>query len=151
MSFALPGPDSPWLKTWERAKDSNPITLGEMDLRYKYFGVNIELIVGDVEIVSKTGFVTLVDLALSLTQVVQQLASGQDAAFGFTESEEVIHLRQRGDTVEVDSSSSSKHGSANREEVGQEIVRFVRAAHARLVTEIPQLSENPIIQRISLE
>ncbi|WP_125506288.1 MULTISPECIES: hypothetical protein [unclassified Streptomyces] len=149
LSFSLPEPGSPWLKTWDSAKQGDPAAITEMDLRYKHFGVNFELTVGDVEIVSKKRFVTLVDLALSLSGVVNRISSGDDAAFGFTESEEVIHLRRDGDLVVVSSSMRPAQASVERQEVVGEIVRFLRAVHSRLVAEIPELSANPVIRRFS--
>jgi hypothetical protein len=149
LSFSLPEPGSSWLKTWDSAKQGDPAAITEMDLCYKHFGVNLELTVGDVEIVSKRRFVTLVDLALSLSGVVECISSGEDAAFGFTESEEVIHLRRDGDLIAVSSSMRPAQASVEREELVGEFVRFLRAAHSRLVAEIPELAANPVIQRFS--
>jgi hypothetical protein len=149
LSFSLPEPGSPWLKTWDSAKQGDPAAITEMDLRYKHFGVNLELTVGDVEIVSKRRFVTLVDLALSLSGVVERISSGEDAAFGFTESEEVIHLRRDGDLIAVSSSMRPAQASVEREELVGEFVRFLQAAYSRLVAEIPELAANPVIQRFS--
>ena len=151
LSFSLPEPGSPWLKTWDNARQCNPAVIAEMDLRYKYFGVNFELVVGDIEVVSKKRFVTLVDLALSLSGAVKRISSGDDAAFGFTESEEVIHLRRDGDLVTVSSSMRPVQVSVRREELVDEFVRFLRAAHSRLAAEVPGLSANPVIQQFSPE
>jgi hypothetical protein len=151
LSFYLPEAGSPWFKTWEAARRGEPAVITEMDLRYKYFGVNFELEIGDVKIVSKKRFVTLVDLALSLSGAVKRISSGEDAAFGFTESEEVIHLRQDGNLVSVSSSKHPVQGSVGRAELIGEFIRFLRAAYYRLVAEVPGLSANPVIQRISPE
>ncbi|MFD4990396.1 hypothetical protein [Streptomyces sp. NPDC058374] len=151
LSFCLPESGSAWTKTWDAAKRGDPAAISEMDLRYKCFGVTFELMVGDVEIVSKKRFVTLVDLALSLSGAVKRISSGEDAAFGFTESEEVIHLCQDGDLVAVSSSKHPMRGAVEREELVGEVLSFLREAHSRLVAEIPGLSENPVIQRISPE
>ncbi|MET7528808.1 hypothetical protein [Streptomyces goshikiensis] len=85
-------------------KHGDPAGLAEIDLRYKYFGLNVEMVVGGVEVISKRRFVTLVDLALSLSQAERCISSGGDATFGFTESEEVIHLRCDGELIAVTSS-----------------------------------------------
>ncbi|MER7970711.1 hypothetical protein ABTX35_17260 [Streptomyces sp. NPDC096080] len=66
LSLCLPESGSAWIKTWDAAKQGDPAAISEMGLRYKCFGVNFELKVGDVEIVSKKRFVALVDLSLSL-------------------------------------------------------------------------------------
>jgi hypothetical protein len=151
LSFSLPESGSPWIQTWDSAKQSDPAAITEMDLRYKYFGVKFELTVDGVEIVSKARFVTLVDLALSLTVVVDRISSGQDAAFGFTESEEVIHLFQDGDLVTVSSSSRPVQASVERGELVGAFVQFLRRAHSRLTAEVPDLFANPVIQRFSPE
>lgn len=151
LSFSLPESSSPWRKTWDSARQGDPAAIAEIDLRYKHFGVNFELAVGDVEIVSKKRFVTLVDLALSLSGAVKRISSGEDAAFGFTESEEVIHLRRDGDLISVSSSKRLVQASVGREELVAEFIRFLQEAHSRLAAEIPGLSANPIIQRFSPE
>ncbi|MFI2661849.1 hypothetical protein [Micromonospora carbonacea] len=151
LSFSLPVVGSPWLKTWDDVKGIDPAAIGEMDLRYKYFGVNFELTVGDVEIIPKGRFVTLVDLALSLSVVVERVSSGQDAAFGFTESEEVVHLRLNGDSVLVSSSKSSARALVDRKNLVDEIDKLIRAAYSRLVAEYPELSANPVVRRFALD
>ncbi|WP_369036790.1 hypothetical protein [Streptomyces adonidis] len=151
LSFYLPEPGSAWIKTWDAAKQGDPAAATEMDLRYKYFGVNFELAVDDTEVVSKKRFVTLVDLTLSLSAAAKRISLGEDAAFGFTESDEVIHLRQDGDLIGVSSSKRPVQAFVGREELVREILIFLRAAHSRLIAEIPELSANPVIQRIPPE
>lgn len=151
LSFYLPEPGSAWIKTWDAARQGDPAAATEVDLRYKYFGVNFELAVDGTEIVSKKRFVTLVDLTLSLSSAAKRISLGEDAAFGFTESDEVIHLRQDGDLIAVSSSKRPVQAFVGREELVREILIFLRAAHSRLIAEIPGLSANPIIQRIPPE
>jgi hypothetical protein len=150
LSFSFPERGSFWLETWDSARHGDPAAIGETELRYRHFGVNFELMVDDIEIVSER-FVTLVDLALSLSWAVKRISAGEDAAFGFTESEEVIHLRQDGDLIAVSSSRHSLRASVERKELIDRFIRFVRAAHSLLVAEIPALSANPVIRRIYLE
>jgi hypothetical protein len=151
LAFYLPGPGSAWLKTWDAVRQGDPAVMTEMYLRYKYCGVEFELTVGGVEIISRKRFVTLVDLALSLSSVVKRISTGEDAAFGFTESEEVIHLRQDGNLVVVSSSKRSLQGSVGREELIEEFRKFLREAFSRLIQEVPEFSANPVIRRISPE
>ncbi|MCX4774487.1 hypothetical protein [Streptomyces sp. NBC_01285] len=151
LSFYLPESGSAWRKTWDAAKQGDPAAATEMDLRYKYFGANFELAVDDTEVVSRTRFVTLVDLALSLSGAAKRISLGEDAAFGFTESDEVIQLCQDGDLIAVSSSKRPVQAFVGREELVREILIFLREAHSRLITEIPGLSANPVIQRIHPE
>ncbi|MBG0855373.1 hypothetical protein I2W78_26880 [Streptomyces spinoverrucosus] len=148
LSFSLPEPGSPWRRTWEGAKQGDPAGLAEIDLRYKYFGVNVEMIVGGVEAISKRRFVTLVDLALSLSHAERRISSGEDAAFGFTESEEVIHLRHDGDLIVVTSSKRAWRVSVEREELASSFSRFLREAYSHLTSEIPGLVTNPVIRQM---
>lgn len=151
LSFTLPVPSSPWRRTWEAAAgQGDPSAIPETDLRYKYFAVNAELTVSDVEIISKTRFVTLVDLALSVRGVVERLSNGEDASLGFTESAEVIRFRGSGATVSITSSKSTNRAAATtRTDLLAELGRFLHAAHSRLVEEIPALSDNPVIRRLA--
>ncbi|MHA6759590.1 hypothetical protein [Streptacidiphilus sp. PAMC 29251] len=149
FSFSLPESSSPWRRTWDEAKQGDPTGLAEIDLRYKYFGVNVEMVMNDVEIISKRRFVTLVDLALSLRGVVERISHGEDAAFGFTESEEVISLRQVGDSISVSSSKKPGQASVARGELLEKISGFLQSARSQLIEEIPELDGNPVIRRIA--
>ncbi|WNM35440.1 hypothetical protein RKE30_36310 [Streptomyces sp. Li-HN-5-11] len=149
LSFSLPEPTSPWRRTWDGAKQGDPAGIAEIDLRYKYFGVNVEMVMGDVEIISKGRFVTLVDLALSLRAVVERIYHGEDAAFGFTESDEVIRFRQAGERILVTSSKNPGEASVTREELLEKLSEFLQSAHSRLVEEIPELGENPVVRGIA--
>ncbi|MEU9131812.1 hypothetical protein AB0D08_27495 [Kitasatospora sp. NPDC048540] len=148
LSFSLPESASPWRRTWDGAKQGDPAGIAEIDLRYKYFGVNVEMIVEGVEIISKRRFVTLVDLALSLSGVIERISRGEDAAFGFTESDEVIRLRQAGESISVSSSKKQEQASVARDEILAELSEFLRSAHSRLIEEVPELRENPVIRMI---
>ncbi|GAA0386232.1 hypothetical protein [Streptomyces luteireticuli] len=147
LSFSLPESSSPWRRTWEEAKQVDPAGIAEIDLRYKHFGVNVELIVDGVEVISKRRFVTLVDLALSLSHVKRRISSGEDAAFGFTESEEVIHLCREDDLVVVTSSKRSWRVTVEPEELANSFSSFLREAHSRLISEVPGLAANPAIRQ----
>ncbi|MFE9750052.1 hypothetical protein ACFYOT_34510 [Saccharothrix saharensis] len=149
LSFDLPEPASSWRTTWDGARQDDPADIAEVDLRYKYFGVNVEMVVDDVEIISKSRFVTLVDLALSLRGAADRISRGEDAAFGFTESEEVIRLRQVDGHISVSSSKKPGDASVTREELLEKVSEFLQSAHARLVEEIPGLGENPVVRRIT--
>ncbi|MEV7026542.1 hypothetical protein [Kitasatospora sp. NPDC093558] len=149
LSFSLPEPASPWHETWDDARRGDPSGISEGDLRYRYFGVNVEMIVDSVEIISKRRFVTLVDLALSLRGVAERISRGEDAAFDFTESEEIISFRRAGDSISVGSSRRPGRGSVAPGELLEKISEFLKSAHSRLVEEIPGLDENVTVRRIA--
>ncbi|MGX2993298.1 hypothetical protein JNUCC64_03225 [Streptomyces sp. JNUCC 64] len=148
LSFSPPGADSPWRKTWEAARQVGPANIAEIDLRYNYFGANVEMVIDGVEVISKRRFVTLVDLAFSLSQVVNRISVREDAAFGFTESEEVIHLRFDGDRVFVSSSKRDWRIPVEPGEVVDGFAVFLREVYSCLTSEIPGLGENPVIRKI---
>lgn len=148
ISFSLPAASSPWRQTWDDARRLDPKVISEMDLRYKYFGVNVELVVGGLELISRRKFVTLVDLALSFRGVVDRVSRGEDATFGFTESANVINIRQQEGGLSVGSSTRSEIASVSSEELVDGLSRFIREAHGKLLQEIPGLAGNPIIQRL---
>lgn len=151
LSISFPDLESPWLRTWDDVRGKDPATLSETDLRYKYFGVGFRLTVGGIEIVPQGQVVTLVDLMFSLSFALERISSGRDAAFDFTEYDDVIRFRQESDSVIVSSSKGSVEGSVNREEFLGEAVRFLGECFSRLVAEFPELSVNPTIQRLRLE
>ncbi|MER0244947.1 hypothetical protein AAHZ94_23735 [Streptomyces sp. HSW2009] len=148
LSFSLPEPGSSWSGTWEGARQGDPADLAEVDLCYKYFGVNVEMLVGGVEVISRQGFVTLVDLALSFSHAEGRISAGGDAAFNFTESDEVIYLRRDGELIALTSSKRSWRVAVEREELTSAFSRFRREAHSCLTSEIPGLVVNPVIRRI---
>ncbi|MGW5292002.1 hypothetical protein [Streptomyces bacillaris] len=151
FSFEPPSPGSPWRDTWDKACQVSPAAISEMDLCYKYFGVHAELVVDGVEVVSGQGYVTLVDLALSLRHALNRLSSGEDSAIGFTENDEVIRLRRDGDLVAITSSKHEWRVSVDREELVGAFIEFLREAHSRLTEFIPGLVDNPAIQGFSPE
>ncbi len=119
-----------------------------MDLRYKYFAANVELSVNGVEFISKRRFVTLVDLALSISGVVRRVSSGGEAAFGFTESDEVVRVTRDGDLVRLSSSNRPEVVSLPQDELIVEFRRFLHSVHSRMVAEVPELVRNPTVQKI---
>jgi len=148
LTFDLPEIGSPWCRTWDMARLVDPAGIAETDLRYKYFSSNVEMIVGGVVFVSKQNFVTLVDLALSFRSVVERISSGEDAAFGFTENDDVIRFRQNGESVLVSSSSGLGEVSISRENLLFGLSNFIQSAYIRLIEECPGLDRNPVILRI---
>ncbi|UUU44376.1 hypothetical protein [Streptomyces sp. NBC_00162] len=151
FSFEPPGSGSPWRDTWDKACQVSPAAISEIDLCYKYFGVRAELVVDEVEVISGQGYLTLVDLALSVRHALNRLSSGGDSAIGFTESDEVIRLRREGDLVVITSSKHEWRVSVDREELVGAFVEFLREAHSRLTGFVPGLAENQVIRGFSPE
>ncbi|MEU1081602.1 hypothetical protein ABZ368_15390 [Streptomyces sp. NPDC005908] len=151
FSFEPPGPGSPWRDTWDKACQVSPSAISEMDLCYKYFGARAKLVVDGVEVISGQGYLTLVDLALSLRHALNRLSLGEDSAIGFTENDEVIRLRREGDIVAITSSKHEWRVSVDREELVDAFVEFLREAYSRLTGFAPGLADNPVIWGFSPE
>lgn len=151
FSFEPPGPGSPWRDTWDKACQVSPAAISETDLCYKYFGVRVDLAVDGVEVISGQGYLTLVDLALSLRHALSRISSEEDSAIGFTENDEVIRLRREGDRVVITSSKHDWRVSVDREELVGAFVEFLREAHSRLTGFVPGLADNPVIREFSPE
>ncbi|MEU6395289.1 hypothetical protein [Streptomyces sp. NPDC046939] len=149
FSFETPSPESPWWqKTWDSVYRTEPATIDEMSLRYKYFGVRPRLVVDGVAVMSGESHVPLVDLALSLRFALHRLSSGEDAAIGFTESDRVIHLQQEERVIAITSSDSEWRTTVDSEALKASFVTFVREAHSRLIAHCPELACNASIQKL---
>jgi hypothetical protein len=149
FSIEVPSAGSPWRTTWDRAGQVSPATISETDLCYKYFGAQVELVVDGVEVISGQGYVTLVDLALSLRHALHRLSSGENAAIGFTESDEVIRLQRDGHLIVITSSKHEWRVPVEREELVEAFIEFLREAHSRLTVGVPGLADNPVIRQFS--
>jgi len=129
--------------------EKDPVTISEMDLRYKYFGGRVEMVIGDIEFISKRSNITLVDLALSLRWVVDRISQGRDAVFGFTEKEDRVTLRWIDGNVAVESSPGEKYATAEPGELIAKLAEFTGLVYSKLLEAAPGMAENPTIQRIA--
>ena len=137
-----------WRKTWEAARGVNLANATEVDLRYKSFGVNVSLVMGETEIVSPRRFVTPVDSALSIRNVMESIVRGEDSGFGFTESEEIISFRKEGDRISVISSTKPVRSEVTADELISEFSHFLWSAHSFLLNELPDLGGNAVAGRM---
>lgn len=104
--------------------------------------------VGGVEVVSKRRFVTLVDPILSLSHAERCISSGEDAAFGFTESEEVVHLQHGGDFIAVTSSKCPWRVAVEREELASALSKIIRETYSHLTSGVPGLVADSVIRKV---
>ncbi|MFY1598257.1 hypothetical protein [Micromonospora sp. WMMD737] len=148
LDFSVPKPGSAWRETWRLRDGSDPATVSEMDLRYKYFGAQVDFAIDDMTVISKVGHVTLVDLALALRHAEGRLSSGEDAAFGFTESSKVVRLEGPGPVISVRPSVSSESAQVSRQQLVPALATFRESVYQRLIVEVPGLEGNPTIQKL---
>ncbi|MEV1285528.1 hypothetical protein [Micromonospora sp. NPDC049679] len=148
LAFTLPPVGSAWRETWSLPVNRDPITVSEMDLRYKYFAANVEMTVNDVPFIRPSGPEPIIDLGLSFKWVEKRLALGEDVAFGFTEHHEVIHLRGAGPIVSIESSELPHRAEADRSTLLVELARFTESVYQRLVEDVAGIGGNPVVQRL---
>jgi len=151
LSFDVPGAGAPWGDTWTLPKGVDPAAVSEIDLCYKYFGVRVRFVVDEVDVISDRRHLTLVDLALALVNATDRLSAGQDAAIGFTESEEVIRLRVEGSQVAITSSTHPWRAVAGCEQLVGEMKSFLRGVYAHLTGQVPGLAENPVVEGLRVK
>jgi len=150
LAFSVPSAESPWTGTWNAvSRISAPEAISETDLRYKYFGVNLEFVADETMIVGPT-VVTLVDTALSCVFALKRVSNGEDAALGFTENDEVIRLQIDGSFVKVRSTKKAVEALVSRDELVAQLSAFVETAYSLLVREVPGLANNPVVQRLNV-
>ncbi|WP_159391226.1 hypothetical protein [Streptomyces viridochromogenes] len=82
---------------------------------------------------------------------MSRLSSGEDAAIGFTEDDEVIRLRREDGLVEITSSKHQWRVSVEREGLVGAFGDFLREVHACLAENVSGLADNPVIKRFSPE
>ncbi|MGW4214792.1 hypothetical protein ACWEIJ_42880 [Lentzea sp. NPDC004789] len=150
LSFDISEVETPWRATWGSAGPVNPVIISETALCYKCFAVHVRFVIDDIEIISRTRGITLVDFALSLQYALKRLVSGDDASIGFTESDEVIRLQVEGKAVVVTSSKREWRVAVSTDEVVPAFAGFVEEAYSRLVESVPGLAENPVIHALRL-
>lgn len=148
LTFTLPPVGSAWRQTWSLPVNCDPLTVSEIDLRYKYFAANVELAVNGVVFIRPSRHEPVIDLGLSCKHVERRLALGEDAAFGFTERPEVIHIRGVGRLVWIESSELPLRAKAERSSLLVELARFRESVYRRLVDDVPGIGGNPVVQRL---
>lgn len=103
----------------------------------------------EVEIISDSGHVTLVDLALSVRHALGRLALGEEASLGFTESADVIRLVRDGDLVLVSTSVDGLSASIDYVELVTSFSEFLQKAYTCLVSRAPGLARNLTIRKVN--
>jgi hypothetical protein len=114
----------------------------EMTLRYDCFLGDVVLVVGDLDLSARWGWVPVLDFALGLRSIAGALAAEEEQVFEFTESEATIEFRRKGGVVEI--SSSYVEGAAEVAHVDFSL--HAEQFLARVVVELgrahPELTDN---------
>lgn len=107
-------------------------------------------IVFELDLSAKWGWVPVLDFALSLDSIVDELAVGDGAEglFEFTESDAVISFRRVGDAVEIEASYVPGLARVGYAEFRGAAKRFLLRVLEDLVGQHPDLGANPFIARV---
>lgn len=120
-----------------------------MDLIYSYFLVDIEIVMNDITFFSKGDIhVTLVDIALGLRRVAENISREKNSTLSFAEHDEVLHFLRTGDGILVGSSTKPLRAKVETEELLDGIAAFLRSAYSALTEAAAGLRNNVMVQEI---
>jgi hypothetical protein len=149
VDFVVPDVDSVLGRSWAKSLEGNPRSIKDVMLRYKFFYSQVEFSIDGVKFLSRSSFVPLVDLALGVSGVVDDLARNSDGALDFTEHDEVIKFVVSGEDVEVASSKNpAAIAAVGKADLIDALASFVRRAHDSVVNFHPGMSENATVARL---
>ncbi|MFI9400744.1 hypothetical protein [Nocardia sp. NPDC052316] len=136
-------------KTWDYSKVDDPANLGELDLIYSYFLVDVEIVINDtIFLISGDVYVTLVDIALGLRHVAEDISRGNNSTLHFAEHDEVLQFLRTGDGILVGSSTKPLRAKVETEELLDGIAAFLRSAYSALTEEVAGLRNNLMVRAI---
>jgi hypothetical protein len=135
--------------SWDR-------TLADVDLRtadptalsYDLFLGDVFMRAGDADFSAPWRWVPVLDFAVNLKVLVEDLADGQQDRFQFTECEAEIRFARHGETVQI---SASYVPAVARVPYGiflQAVRAFALRTQEELVSAYPALRENPWFQEL---
>lgn len=114
----------------------------EMTLRYDCFLGDVVLVVGELDLSARWGWVPVLDFALGLRSVAGDLAAAGEQVFEFTESDATIEFRRKGAAVEISSSYVDGAAEVAHVDFSLQAEQFL----ARVVEELgrahPELADN---------
>ncbi|WP_433656568.1 hypothetical protein ACQPW1_35340 [Nocardia sp. CA-128927] len=149
LSFSIPDSSSPLRKTWDYSKVADPANLGELNLIYSYFLVDVEIVINDTMfLISGDMYVTLVDIAVGLRHVAENISRGKNSTLSFAEHDEVLQFLRTGDGILVGSSTKPLRAKVETEELLDGINAFLRSAYSALTEEVAGLRNNLMVQKI---
>jgi hypothetical protein len=126
----------------------------EMTLRYDCFLGDVLVVIGDVDLSARWGWVPVLDFGLGLRSIAGALAAEKVQTFEFTESDAALVFRREESPIEVSANYAEGTAKVAFVEFSLQVERFV----ARLVDEFgqahPELAENvffaELARRLSL-
>ena len=149
VDFVVPDVDSVLGRSWAKALEGDARSLTDIVVRYYLFHSQVEFSIDGTTFLSRSSFVSLVDLALGMSAVAGRLAAKSDGALDFTEHDEVLRFVVSGEKVEVASSKKEAAvATVTRAELVGALTAFVGRVHDSVVTFHPALSENPTVSRL---
>jgi hypothetical protein len=122
-------------------------TADETTLRYSSFPGDVILVVDDIDLSARWGWVPVLDFALALDDLVDALAAGPDRreVLEFTESDATLTFARTGDAVTVHASWVTDAAVVPYAELRAAAKRFLGRLLADLVRDHPPLAHNPVL------
>jgi hypothetical protein len=136
--------------TWNRKTGEVDLRAAdEMTLRYDCFLGDVVLVVGDLDLSAKWGWVPVLDFALGLRSIASALSAEGEQVFEFTESDATIEFHRKGSAVEI----SSSYVDGAREIAHGDLSLRAEQFLARVVDEVgrtyPELVDNAFFAELA--
>ncbi len=125
--------------------DTDLGTADETTLRYYCFPGDVVMRVGDADLSTRFGWVPILDFAIALGGIVDQLADEPEAVLGFTESGATITFTRTRDDVTVRASYADASGTARYSEFATASRGFLTRVIDELTQRHPELADNPVV------
>lgn len=117
-------------------------TASEEELRYYLFQGGFTLIVDECDLSANWGWVPILDFSSCLYWCAKDIATGKEAVFEFTESDEKIYFEKSGPTVRVSSDYAECEGQVGYEEFLRAADDFSQRVILQLSQTYPELRRN---------
>jgi|SRR5215469_2660098 len=131
----------------DRETDWSSVT--EEDLRYRVALGNLVFRVGDKDFSADWGWIPLVDLAASFTEIVRKLEAGSASeTFEFTESDAWVRFEKKGEKVLVSTSYGEGVGEIALHSASEAVKSFRERLRSELVRKHPQAAHNTAVKNL---
>jgi hypothetical protein len=125
----------------------NPLelpTMSEVDLRYRVALGDLILIANGVDLSAAWGWIPMIDMALALHDIREQLLakSSAEAVFEFTESDATITAERNDNDVRITASYGPRSEIVPFSEFGQAVSAFLDKVFRESVKRFPTLEAN---------
>jgi hypothetical protein len=136
----------------DRAMKPGEINLAEADdvtLHYSIFLGDVILRVDNVDFSTHWGWVPILDFAVCLRSVIEDLSTGKEqSSIDFTESEAEIIFRRVSDLILITSNYNNHHATTTYRELSDASVAFSVRVFSDVQRLYPEASQNTAIKKL---